>query len=87
MDWGIRKADEMESEAYIDASRLGALLYEKYDFIDPGWISIEAPENLHPSARWLELKEQWLPLELLPQWRPIKGKIDEVTKRQWDGVS
>lgn len=84
MDWGIQKADEMEFEAYIDASRLGAFLYEKYDFIDPGWITIEAPENAEPSARWLELKEQWLPSELLPQWRPIRGKLDENTKVPWE---
>lgn len=84
MDRFIQKADEMKMETFIDASPLGAILYEKYGFVSPGVIHIKAPQNENPSARWKELEELLLPLESSPQWRPVGGKCDKDTKKPWE---
>jgi len=85
MDWGIQSADKLGFESYIDASEMGAILYEKCGFVSPGWVHIKAPENSEPSARWKELKEMWLPLEFMPQWRPVGGNFDN-TKKPWENA-
>lgn len=84
MDWGIQKADEMKFESFIDATEMGALLYKEYGFISPGYAEIKAPANANPSARWKELEELLLPLELMPQWRPVGGKLDKDTRKPWE---
>lgn len=86
IDWGIQKSDERGLEIYMDALPLGALLYEKYDFLTCGWVHFEAPENLEPSPKWNELKEQSLPLEFLPHWRPVGGILGKDTKKSWDNA-
>lgn len=84
MEWGIQKADELRLESYIDASELGAHLYEGYGFVSPGWVHITAPVNDEPSARWKQLKELLLPFKFKPQWRPIGGKFDESIQKPWE---
>jgi len=83
MDAFVSKADAMGMESFIDATELGAILYQKHGFVTPGWVHIHAPVQENPSARWEELKDLLLPLECLPQWRPVGGRFDENTKKPW----
>lgn len=84
MDAFTEKADELGLEAFCEATPLGALLYKKYGFISPGLIHIKAPMNENPSPRWKELEKELLPVEFLPMWRPVGGKLEENIKKPWD---
>lgn len=88
MDYGTQKADKLGWDIHLDATRIGALLYQHYGFISPpsGWSSIKAPENTNPSARWKELEKTLLPLEHLPMWRPANLKVDKDHPIPWEVI-
>ena len=88
MDWGIKKADEMGLESYIDATDQGRFLYERYGFIAAPQRALDPyADGTEPSQRWRDetAKEQsLLPMTWNPMWRPVLGKLKEGVKKPWD---
>jgi len=85
MEWGVRKADELGLEAYIDATAEGKPLYENYGFVAAGGIDLDASKP-DPSPRWKERAQCHLPFTFWPMWRPVGGKMEPRTVKPWDAA-
>lgn len=88
-EWGIKKADELGLESWVDSSALGRGLYKQYGFVFVSEQSIEPkePEGLSPAEKeeWLKTRELMLPIHTATLWRPVGGKfIDGVTVKPWE---
>jgi GNAT superfamily N-acetyltransferase len=87
MEWGVKKADELRVESFIEATDEGVLLYENYGYrvMEP-FVMDAKPENGE------ELDEGWkrmykacdLPFHGAFMWRPVGGKWTEDTKAPWE---
>jgi hypothetical protein len=60
MEWGVKKADEMNVPSFIEASDLGKLLYEKFGFMTFGEIDVNT-EKENASAEWKRLQKDLPP--------------------------
>jgi GNAT superfamily N-acetyltransferase len=60
MSWGVKKADEMRVESFLEGTPMGRHLYEKFGFVV---VSTEKAitDVDEPSAKWRQLEEQYLP--------------------------
>lgn len=67
MDWGIKKANEMGVEMWLDATIYGIQLYKNYGFV----------KNHEPNAEWKRLEEELTPMTMWPMWRPATGPYEE----------
>lgn len=69
MKWGIDLADSMGLKAFVQGSRLGTHLYERYGFVNEGWVTVPLTEKHKdkPATGWVNLE------------RPIKASTSEAT--------
>lgn len=84
MDWGVRQADELDLEVFIEAAEPGVPLYLKHGFrvVDHHWID---PKVANPSKEWILLKEKIPPIRWTFMWRPRKGTfLEGQTKVPWE---
>ncbi|KAL4944208.1 hypothetical protein BDV06DRAFT_112635 [Aspergillus oleicola] len=81
MDWGMRIADELGMEAWLDASEFGASLYEKYGFrkilVNPVNPVPGRELNEEEKREWEECERALLPIDYTVMWRPVKGEFVE----------
>ncbi|EED18764.1 conserved hypothetical protein [Talaromyces stipitatus ATCC 10500] len=79
MKWGLRKADQLGLESWLDASPFGYSLYHSVGFLTYGSnnVSIKMHEdyNQGQQAEWEEYKKIMLPVEHAVMWRPVGGKF------------
>ena len=80
LKWGIDKADELNYDAYMEATPYGRQLYTKFGFIytDTYEIGKESGRGEGDEA-WKALEAQY-PLALSWMWRPKKGKIVDASQ-------
>ncbi|TVY65724.1 hypothetical protein LSUE1_G009106 [Lachnellula suecica] len=74
MDWGLKQADEMELDTFVESTQHGRGLYEfhGFKFIDDLKLDADVPE---PSADFIATREKLqLPLEGFVMLRPKGGK-------------
>jgi len=85
VEWGVRKADEMRVEAYVEAALMGKSVYEKHGFVVVGHPEMKF-ENPNPSEEWKRFVQRLQAESLALMWRPIGGKY-EAGKRviPWEG--
>ncbi|KAL8897669.1 MAG: hypothetical protein Q9207_007099 [Kuettlingeria erythrocarpa] len=84
MDWGVRQADELDLEIFIEAATPGVPLYLKHGFleIDDHWID---PKVADPTDEWKKLRERIPPIRWTFMWRPLKGTFElGSTKYPWE---
>lgn len=76
MNWGMKKADEMGLEFFLDSTPHGRPLYEAYGFI---YIeeNLIKPEMDNPDEKWKEIQDKVGPCTLWLMWRPVGGKYEE----------
>ncbi|PQE07888.1 hypothetical protein CJF32_00003014 [Rutstroemia sp. NJR-2017a WRK4] len=60
MEWGVKKADEMNVPCFVEASESGTLLYEKFGFMTFGKIDVNT-EKENASAEWKRLQKELPP--------------------------
>jgi GNAT superfamily N-acetyltransferase len=82
MDWGVKKADELGVEAWMEASSLGRLLYENVGFkvlLKLVWDThkIDADDD------WRRMEHELTPPPFCVMWRP-SSKEKETTKMPWE---
>ena len=78
IDWGIREADRLGLEAFIEATDMGRPVYEAMGFTYMGINAWEPPhkENNEKSERWRELEEFFqTPIATYTMWRPKGGRF------------
>ena len=58
MDWGVKKADELGVESFIEATKIGKRLYENNGFV---LVSIDAVDtNIQdPSEDWKDMERRF----------------------------
>jgi GNAT superfamily N-acetyltransferase len=72
MDWGMKKADEMGLEMFLDSTPVGRPLYEANQFIMVKE-NIIIPQTDSPDEAWKELEKQTGPVPFYLMWRPAGG--------------
>ena len=83
VQWGVHRADELGLEAFVEATKSGVRLYEKYGFVASDSFRAET-ERDGASEKWKKLVRE-LPIEYTFLWRPKKGKwIPGETKFPWE---
>ena len=86
MEWGIKIADELGLESFIEASQDGIPLYLGFGFVSVGHVFLTA-ENATPSPEWTKAYQQIRPgpfrVEIM--WRPKGGKfVPGETEYTWE---
>jgi len=83
MDWGVKKADELGLNMFIEAGEQGRHLYAKFGFIeiDKSEVDMVVP---NPSEEWKEMERKNLPFGWVNMWRPVGGKYTDGMKYPWE---
>ncbi|MCJ1393927.1 hypothetical protein MMC18_007473 [Xylographa bjoerkii] len=77
LEWGTKKADERNVEAFVEATDDGKPLYARHGFHFMNPIVMDAKVD-EPSEQWKALgKQLCLPIVVYFMWRPIGGKFVE----------
>ncbi|KAL8799331.1 MAG: hypothetical protein Q9182_005975 [Xanthomendoza sp. 2 TL-2023] len=76
VDWGVKKADELGLEIFIEAAEPGVPLYLSHGFraMDEFWVD---PKVIDPSAEWKQLKEKIPPTQWVFMWKPQRSRFEE----------
>ena len=86
MEWGLRIAQEMGLEVYLDASDIGKPLYQKYGFVEVGRTDLQ-PTDRRDSAEWEELEKKLPPFHTSHMWKPAGAQCEEgVTVKPWEAT-
>ncbi|KAF3020623.1 hypothetical protein E8E14_011680 [Neopestalotiopsis sp. 37M] len=84
MDWGVKKADEMGLDFFLDATAMGRPLYEKNGFIYVEE-NVTKPTMDSPDETWKEMEKKVPPFTFWLMWRPVGGKYEEgKTVKPWE---
>jgi len=84
LEWGIRKAEEMGVEMWLDATVYGVPLYRKHGFVVVNENNIR-PTTDNPDQEWEKIAKELLPMTMWQMWRPVGGKYEEgKTVRPWE---
>lgn len=74
MEWGIRRADELGLECFVEASPLGYQLYSKYGFrLERVAELTPRPEADEDSEEWRVCREELGGLNCAVLRRPVRG--------------
>ena len=85
VEWGTKLADERGIEAYVEGTKYGRALYEKYGFVTMEFTKwkFDFPD---PSAEWKRMVQEMLDNPCAVMWRPIGGKYEKgKTVIPWEG--
>ena len=84
-EWGAQKADELGLEGYVEASRMGQPVYEKYGFVEMARPDFQF-EYPNPTEKWKELAQRLKAEPPALMWRPSGGKYEAgKTVIPWEG--
>src|SRR5690242_8481550 len=72
MQVGVTRADELEVEAWMEASSMGKPLYEKFGFRSLFRIGFDT-ERRDATDQWRRMQHEMTPGDFFPMWRPKKG--------------
>ena len=84
MAWGVRKADDLGYEMWLNASELGLHLYKKHGFVVVEQGSPSPPaEGLSPE--WTEMRDRFQVGPVWLMWRPVGGSyVEGETAKPWE---
>jgi GNAT superfamily N-acetyltransferase len=76
MNWGKKKADEMNVDLYLDSTPYGRPLYEAngFEYIEE---NVNIPVTDNPDASWKQIEEKVGPFTFWLMRRPVNGKSQE----------
>ncbi|KAI1120429.1 acyl-CoA N-acyltransferase [Nemania abortiva] len=76
MSWGMKKADEMGVEMFLDSTPVGRPLYEANGFVMVKE-NIIIPQTDTPDEAWKEWQKRTGPVPFYLMWRPAGGNYEE----------
>lgn len=76
--WGIKKADEMGVESFVESTVNGEPLYKRHGFANMNDFNLK-PSHPNPGEEWKRLEKELGPMHGYFMWRPIGGKYEEGT--------
>ncbi|RYP19388.1 hypothetical protein DL765_003361 [Monosporascus sp. GIB2] len=84
MDWGMKKADELGLELFLDSTPQGRPLYEANGFIYVEE-NVITPTTDNPDEKWKETEDKVGPFTFWLMWRPVGGRYEEgKTAKPWE---
>lgn len=84
MDWGMKKADDLGLEFFLDATPPGKPLYEANGFVCVEE-NVTAPTMDNPDDKWKEMEGKVSPFTFWLMWRPVGGRYEEgKTIKPWE---
>ncbi|KAI0151791.1 hypothetical protein GGR57DRAFT_492808 [Xylariaceae sp. FL1272] len=84
MEWGAKKADEMDLDTFLDASEMGKPLYEATGFVSVMDNPIY-PQKEESDEQWKALQQRVGYFSLCLMWRPIGGNYEMgKTIKPWE---
>lgn len=86
MEWGIKKAAEMNVEMWLDATIYGIPLYQKHGFVLVNENNLKPEyEGKIPDEEWKKIETELVPMTLWQMWRPVDGQyVEGITKKPWE---
>lgn len=78
VEWGLKKADELRFESYVEAGMMAKRIYEGHGFVHVDTVSLrfEKP-NAAPSEEWRRCMEKLTAMPTAIMWRPVGGKYEK----------
>ncbi|KAF7330147.1 putative gnat family protein [Mycena sanguinolenta] len=87
MDWGMKRADELGLEMFLEAGEHGRALYETNGFAYVEEILLDVTTDT-PDERWVEMQQLAGTTTAWLMWRPVGGHYEEgKTAKPWEGTS
>ena len=84
LEWGIKKAEEMGVEMWLDATIYGVPLYKKHGFVVVHE-NVIAPKTDKPDDDWKKIEDELSPMTFWQMWRPVGGRyIEGHTVKPWE---
>ncbi|KAL8907645.1 MAG: hypothetical protein Q9207_001297 [Kuettlingeria erythrocarpa] len=82
---GVKEADRLNLETFIEATDLGKLTYEACGFVYAGTNYLESAKR-NASPEWKELeRDMQTPIHMYRMWRPAGGKwVEGETQLPWE---
>ena len=78
VEWGVRKADELGLETYVESSAMARRLYESHGFVHVDTVIREfRSRRSKPSEEWKRYVEESMAMPTAIMWRPIGGKYEK----------
>jgi hypothetical protein len=71
--WGIKQADEMGVEMWLDATKYGIPAYQKHGFIVVNENRL-LPTKVNPGPEWRAIEQELGQMVFWQMWRPAGGK-------------
>ena len=72
MEWGLAKMDSLGLESFIEATDSGKALYARCGYRSVEKVSVNV-DRVDPSAEWMKLSRQLMPIGYTAMWRPREG--------------
>ncbi|KAF4637502.1 hypothetical protein G7Y89_g580 [Cudoniella acicularis] len=86
LNWGMKKADELDIECYVEATDAGRMLYQKFGFITLLKVLVDA-ENGSKERHEMIQKLTPQPIQYWAMWRPKGGIAKDGTPRTlWEAI-
>ncbi|KAF2268655.1 hypothetical protein CC78DRAFT_565162 [Lojkania enalia] len=77
MQVGIQRADQLNLEAWMEASVMGKPVYEKFGFRSLFKMAFDTEKN-NASDQWHKMEHEMTPQPFFVMWRPKQGSWEEV---------
>lgn len=61
MNWGVKKADELQLDSFLESTDLGGALYRNFGFIEVDRTEVDMTIS-DPSEEWKDMEKQNLPM-------------------------
>ncbi|MCJ1465021.1 hypothetical protein MMC07_003636 [Pseudocyphellaria aurata] len=76
VEWGIKKADEMGVELFVESTDDGKPLYDRHGLVTMNEMILK-PSKPNPGDEWKSVEKELGPMRLHFMWRPVGGKYEE----------
>lgn len=85
MDWGLRRADELGLETYIEATAAGRKLYERCGCRVVARVDVDMESKGDARGKeWKALQGEMLPCGYDSMWRPVRGVwMEDEPQKSW----
>ena len=87
MDWGVKRAVDLDIETWLDASPFGKGLYEQFGFTTVEQLNI-TPQQDPPNEAWAKVKSDLGEMMSEAMWRPSESQCKKSIKgkdmKPWD---